>query len=243
MRNKMAKDNLGDRMKSSYEDRTRFFLPRRTYTLIRIDGKAFHSYVKKIGSEKPYDWKLMGRMDATTKYLCENIQGAQLAYVQSDEISILLTDFTSVDTDAWFDGNIQKIASLSSSLATAFFNSNDNPKPEALACFDARVFSIPDSVEVLNYFRWRYQDWTRNSIQMLARFFFSQKQLHGKGVSAMHEMLYSKGENWAKQKDEAKNGRWCIKTDKGWKIQAAPDPMKNKEMWEKQIPKHGYEKK
>jgi len=114
------KDQLGDRMKSFYEDRTRTSLPRRTFTIIRIDGKAFHTYTR--GLTRPFDQGLIDDMNETTKFLCESIQGAKFGYVQSDEISILLTDFEKTTTDAWFDGNIQKMASISASMATAKFN-------------------------------------------------------------------------------------------------------------------------
>ena len=113
-------DSLGDRMKVNFEVRTRTFLPRRTNTIIRLDGKAFHTYTR--GLERPYDLDFMSDMDETAKFLCENIQGCKLAYVQSDEISLLLTDFEDITTEAWFDGNVQKMVSISASMAAAKFN-------------------------------------------------------------------------------------------------------------------------
>ena len=100
----MGKDALSVRMKEFYEMRTRTYLPRRTYTIIRIDGKAFHTYTR--GLKKPFDLGLIEDMDETAKYLCKNIQGAKMAFVQSDEISIVLTDFDTLQTDAWFDGEV-----------------------------------------------------------------------------------------------------------------------------------------
>jgi len=114
------KDDLGKRMKEQYEQRTRTWLPRRTYTIIRLDGKAFHTFTKKM--KRPYDKDFMLNMDRTAMFLCKHIQGAKMAYVQSDEISILLTDFDKITTDAWFDGQVQKIVSVSASLATGIFN-------------------------------------------------------------------------------------------------------------------------
>ena len=114
------KDSLGDRMKRFYENITKYFLPRRTYTIIRIDGKAFHSLTQNF--DKPFDYTFINQMDETAKYLCKNIQGAKFAFVQSDEISILMTDFDKINTSAWFDGNVQKIASISASMATSKFN-------------------------------------------------------------------------------------------------------------------------
>src|ERR1017187_10429390 len=116
----MKNDELGSRMKDNYEDRTRFSVPRRTYTVIRLDGKSFHTYTK--GFQRPYDLGLMRVMDNTAIALCEAIPGCKLAFVQSDEISLILTDFDTIQTDAWFGGNIQKMASVSPSIATAHFN-------------------------------------------------------------------------------------------------------------------------
>jgi tRNA(His) guanylyltransferase len=186
------RDALGDRMKSSYENRTRYFLPRRTYTVVRLDGRAFHTYTR--GLDRPFDAVLMEHMGTTARFLCEEVAGTVLAYTQSDEISLVLTDFATPKTQAWFDGNLQKIVSVSASLATAKFN---ELRPGKLAFFDARAFTIPDAVEVANYLVWRQQDATRNSISMAAQAHFSHKQLHGKSSNAMQEMLWSEhGVNW-----------------------------------------------
>lgn len=63
------KDSLGDRMKANYENRTRHFLMRRGYSIIRIDGKSFHTYTK--GLEEPFDRKLMEDIDKTAAILCK----------------------------------------------------------------------------------------------------------------------------------------------------------------------------
>lgn len=113
------KDALGDRMKG-YEATTKTKLLRRGYTMIRIDGKAFHSYTK--GLQRPFDKELVDDMDLTAQYLCQNIQNAVCAFVQSDEISILMCDFEKQETDPWFKNDVQKIVSVAASMATAFFN-------------------------------------------------------------------------------------------------------------------------
>lgn len=157
------KDALGDRMKNNYENRFRSCLPLRSYTIIRIDGKAFHTYTE--GLKRPFDDGLIEDMDATAIYLCKNIMGAKFAFVQSDEISILITDFEDINTQAWFDNNLQKMCSVSASMATGVFNElrrdrwylNEEeegylikrPQP---AMFDSRVFQISQRTEVENYF-------------------------------------------------------------------------------------------
>lgn len=202
------KDSLGDRMKEFYENRTRNFLPRRTYTIIRVDGKAFHSYTR--GLVRPFDEKLVNDMDETACHMCKNIQGAKFAFVQSDEISILLTDFEGLTTDAWFDGNIQKMASISASLATAKFN---ELRPNKIALFDSRVFTIPSDIEVENYFIWRQQDTTRNSISSVAQSMFSHRELENKNTDQMQEMCFQKGVNWNDFSAKLKRGRLIVKQD------------------------------
>lgn len=117
----MAKknDSLGDRMKG-YEGVSRNFLTRRVPAIIRLDGKAFHTFTK--GMEKPFDLVLTQAMQETMKHLCENIQGCVLGYTQSDEITLVLTDYATIQTDAWFGYNIQKMCSVSASMATMAFN-------------------------------------------------------------------------------------------------------------------------
>ncbi len=207
-----------------YEDRFRYKLPRRTNTLIRLDGKAFHSYTR--GCKKPFDDALMSDMDTTAIRLCEQIQGCKLAYIQSDEITLWLTDYDDIGTAAWFDGNIQKIASVSASIATAEFNKARTKRclEEAqelgcinsdismwgdftVACFDSRVWSINELTEVANTFVWRSQDASRNSVQMYARSMYSHKELDGKNTSALHDLIHVKGENWNDLASRYKRGR------------------------------------
>ncbi len=222
------KDSLGDRMKRNYEDRFRFMLPRRTFTIIRCDGKAFHTYTRSF--RKPYDLNLVSAMDAAAMALCRAAQGSAFAYVQSDEISVLLTDFSTVQTDAWFDGNVQKICSVSASIVTAAFGEEMEELILAAdldvhgpALFDARVFSIPDPIEVENYFIWRQQDATRNSVSGLAQACFSHKQLHGVSNSGMQEMLFKeKGINWNDLPADQKRGRTIVYGDEKWSVDAAP---------------------
>lgn len=216
-------DSLGDRMKEQYENRTRYGLPRRTYTIIRLDGAHFHTYTR--GLKKPFDKELFEDIDAAIIAMMPEIQGAVFAYTQSDEISILLTDFAQLTTDAWFDGNLQKMCSVSASIMTAEFNMERFVrymlnKPTtidgfSLAFFDSRVFTIPDRIEVMNYFIWRGNDCSRNSVSMVAQSLFSHKELHGKSTAQMHEMMHQqKGVNWATDySDGEKNGRLIVKEE------------------------------
>lgn len=229
-------DSLGDRMKQNYEDRTRYLLPRRTYTIIRIDGKAFHTFTK--GFDRPYDSKIVKWMDHATLELCKNVQGCKFAFVQSDEISLLLTDFETPQTQSWFDSNLQKMVSISASIATSAFNKakmvDDFKEPPEFSLehemlnfgnFDSRVFSISDPIEVANYFIWRQQDAVRNSIQMLGQSLYSHKELQGKNCDEIQEMTFQKGKNWNDVSVRNKRGGFVVKST------SEPAPGVIREAW------------
>ena len=170
--------DLSDRMKE-YERVTKSQLMKKTPMIIRIDGKAFHTWTK--GLDRPFDKRFYAAMAKTAQSLANSIQGATFVYGQSDEISIFVRDYTNMGSHMWFDGSIQKIASVSASMATAYFNKYaaelgiDKKVP---AFFDARVFNLPLH-EVCNYFIWRQKDFHRNSIQMCARQYLGHKGSQG----------------------------------------------------------------
>lgn len=197
-------------MNEYYENRTKSLLPWRTYTItitiIRINGKTFHTYTKEL--QQPFDNKLINDMDETAKYLCENIQDAKFDFVQSDEISILLTDFDKLQTSNWFDGNIQKITSISASLATAKFN---ELIPNKIDLFDSRVFTIPNNIEVENYFIWWQQNIVKNNISSVAQNLYSSKELNKVNVSEMQKLCFQKKVNWNDFEPKKKQGRLIVK--------------------------------
>jgi tRNA(His) guanylyltransferase len=204
-------DSLGDRMKSFYEDRSQHMLMRRAYTVIRVDGKAFHTYTR--GLKRPFDEELMQDMDITAAHLCKNIMGAKLAFVQSDEISVVITDFDDLTTQGWFDMNLQKMCSVSASMATSAFNRARllRPPTPRWAEFDSRAFQLPNLTEVENYLIWRQQDATRNSISAGAQALYSHKQLHNVSSADKQELMHQKGVNWNDYPSACKRGRCVVR--------------------------------
>lgn len=230
---------LDERMKK-YEYVTRHYLMCRTPVIVRIDGKAFHTFTK--GMKKPFDPIFMESMQDTMKYLCENVQGCVLGYCQSDEISLLLIDYDTLETSAWFDNNLSKIISITSSLASVYFNQqfslnlldyrikakqNNNrdiiyennlySNISSLPIFDSRAFNLQKE-EVNNYFVWRQQDAIKNAIQMIGRAYFTHKELENKNGKDIIDMLDSIGVNYHSYSTSEKRGTCCIKTDKGWEL-------------------------
>lgn len=203
-------DNLGDRMKSFYEDAYRISLPMRMPVVIRVDGKAFHSYTK--GCKRPFDEALSAAMNSVAIELCKEIQGAKLAFLQSDEISVLINNYTSLNSEAWFMNNLQKIVSVSAGIASAVMTEesvNIFGKIKR-AIFDSRAFVLPKE-EVCNYFVFRQQDATRNSVQMVARSLYSHKELHKKNNSELQDLIMDKGINWNDIPTSQKRGRCIVK--------------------------------
>lgn len=194
----MDKTSLGNRIKG-YEKASEVHLLRRTPVLIRVDGRAFHTLTR--GMERPFDDKLIDCMATTTQKLVENVDGCNFGYTQSDEITLLLTDYATLETQPWFDYRKSKIESMTAAMATAYFGRvfvENFPErfDNSVPLFDSRAFNVPRE-EVVNAFIWRQKDWTRNSIQMVGRSHFSQKQLHGKSCNDIQEMLFQEhGINW-----------------------------------------------
>lgn len=197
---KGKKMKLDERMKH-YESTVGSRLILRCPAIVRIDGRAFHTFTK--GFKKPFDHRLHFFFTATAKHLCRIIPTARIAYGQSDEISILLIDYTRHETQQFFDGKVQKISSVIASEASNVFNralwvnmvthfeekTREFLKSKFLqAGFDARVFSIPER-DVNNYFVWRQHDAIRNSIQAAGQAIFSHKELQGKSCNDIIEML------------------------------------------------------
>lgn len=231
----MDNSDLAKRMKE-YESVSKTKLIRRMPVIIRIDGRAFHTFTK--GFQRPFDEILIKSMQDTMKYLCENIQNCVLGYHQSDEITLLLVDYKELNTSPWFDNEVQKICSITASMTTMAFNKffyheiakqskrlyteyleeQDSTYIENLeramhkgAMFDTRCFNIPKD-DVTNNFYWRQLDATRNSIQMVGQAHFSHRELQNKNCNEIQDMLFTKkGINWNDFATHLKRGSCCIK--------------------------------
>lgn len=234
----MDRSDLAERMKG-YEKRNRYYLQRRMPVILRLDMRAGHSFTKRF--KRPFDEVFIKSMQETAKYLCENIQNCKISYQQSDEITLLLVDYDKLNTDCFFDYRVDKLCSITASMATMAFNNifskyvkefdlelayNDNGidteenrklweiYKKAInkgAMFDARCFNIPKK-EVTNNFYWRQLDASRNSIQMVGQANFSHKELQNKSCNDIQDMLMTqKGINWNNLPTYQKRGSCCIR--------------------------------
>lgn len=183
------KKSIGERMKNNYEIPYLLRFPMRIPLIIRLDGKNFHRFTSKM--DKPFDKKFVQNMAMLSKFLVEELQGAEFAYCQSDEISILIHNYKKLESQPLFNNELQKIVSVSAGLASAYFSY----LYKEIVVFDSRAFILPEA-EVVNYFIWRQLDAIRNSISMLANSLYSHKELHGKNSKQKQDMCLIKGKNW-----------------------------------------------
>ena len=215
----MDRSDLAERMKTYYEQIPKTKLMRRCPVVIRLDGKSFHTFTR--GFKKPFDEILIKSMQETMKYLCENIQGCVLGYTQSDEISLLLIDYKKLTSEAWFDYEVQKMCSISASMATMVFNKFFGEEIERWTVSTSTNFGCDDVTleqrtllntynkawekgamfdarvfnipkeEVANLIYWRQLDATRNSIQMVGQANFSHSELQNKSCNMIQDMLFT----------------------------------------------------
>jgi tRNA(His) guanylyltransferase len=185
---------LSARMKA-YEAATGPALPSKSWAVLRLDGKSFHTYTKDL--QRPFDFKFMEDMLDLTTFLSRKVGGAVFSYTQSDEISIIFHDLGSPQHQHWFAGKVQKIVSVAASYAGAYW-SFLRGEVDNFGVFDARVFALPSAVEVKNYLLWRQQDAMRNSLFMAASEFYSHTALLGRSGPEKVSMLAEAGKDWAK---------------------------------------------
>lgn len=223
-------NTLAERMKD-YERVSKISLMKRMPVIIRIDGCHFHTFTR--GFNKPFDEVMAKAMWKTTVSLCQKIQGCVMGYTQSDEISLVLCDYQTYETEGWYNYQVQKICSVAASLATLYFNKyfeelamfncydfSDEQRYMTAegASFDARCFNLSKE-EVCNYLIWRQQDATRNSIQAMAQSLYSQKEIQGLSCNALqNKMLTEKNVNWNNLCVCLKRGAAVTKVNGVWTV-------------------------
>ena len=209
------------------------------FILAHIDGRSFSKMIKN-RFEKPFDSDFVDMMNKTAIYLCENVQGVQLAYTQSDEISLLIKKIKP-GSDIFFGGRLCKMQSIIASLATAKFNqlmfqyklnkfdykniledsdgtiytirdAIDFIGKQQVCQFDCKVWDVPSANEAIVWFLYRNIDCIRNSKQQTAQTYLPHKTLLNKTTDEQIQILYDeKGIEWSKFGDDVKYGRIITK--------------------------------
>jgi tRNA(His) 5'-end guanylyltransferase len=198
----MNNETFAKRMRSMQQS-SDFRLPKKNYTILQLDGKAFRTWTK--GLDTPFDTKFVEAMDGLAELLTEKIPNVKLAYVQSDEVNLVLTDFENENSEPYYSNRIQKVVSTSAGLASAYMTRAFPDKP--FAVFDARFWVAPDKESVKDWFVWRQADGMKNSVRAVGYARFSSKQLMNKNTKDVCEMLAELGDPWEAYDEGLQRGR------------------------------------
>jgi tRNA(His) guanylyltransferase len=188
----------------SYEREVESHLPENILGVIRLDGKAFHTFTKNF--ERPYDKGFAETMNRVAEHLCDTVNGALFAYTQSDEISVVFSDLPKKDVEIdledgskhvitgssknpqlWLGGRVEKFVSIAAANATAKYMTVSPTK--LFPIFDARLHPFKESDEVLEYVEWRRADAQKNAITMAASVLYSHKELMSISTAKRRELL------------------------------------------------------
>lgn len=215
-----------------YRSKTDTRLEKGLYTMVMLDGRSFSKLIKN-KYELPFSDKFINIMNGTASYLCKKVQGCKMAFVQSDEISLVLTDFDSEkEKDVFFGGRIEKLLSIIPGLAAGYFNKAtilENIDDKVSLCstsdilkmikaeepvqFDAKIWQLDNLNDCIAWFLYRQLDCTRNSKQQHSRHYLSHKQVRGKTTDEQLELVKElNGIDWNTQYDDGKKfGRFIWK--------------------------------
>lgn len=170
-------DSLGIRQKS-YETHYDYTITPRLPIIVRADGKSFSRLTRKL--ERPFCLAMLKVMSETMLNTIMEMQGAVLGYQQSDEITFVLRNDQSFESEPWFQNRVQKVSSMTAAQATLCFNEAIKKPGISLdlvgsAIFDARTFAVPSISEVVNNLIWRQQECMKNAVTMAAQTELSEK--------------------------------------------------------------------
>lgn len=213
---------------SYYRSLTDYKLLPNSYVLVMVDGRSF-SHMIKNKFQKPFDNDFIRMMNETAQYVCKNVQGCKFAYVQSDEISFVLTDFDTPTTGSFYNNRLCKMQSIIASLTTAKFNQlmmlyrlqnnmginpGDCIENAPLYQFDCKCWNVPSINDVFAWFLYRQIDCIRNSKQQTAQTYLPHNALMNKDTNEQIDLLISeKGIDWNEFDDDKKYGRFIYKEE------------------------------
>lgn len=218
----MKFDSLEERM-LYFRGLTDYKLTPNSYVICMIDGRSFSKKIKK-KFERPFDDKFINAMNEVAKFVCKEVQGCKLAYVQSDEISFVITDFDTLNSDSFFGYRLCKMQSIIASLATGKFNrlmeelylaenpgGNINDVP--LYQFDCKCWVVPTHNDAVGWLLYRQNDCTCNSMQQAAQAYLPHNRLVGLYSTDQIALLKEKHNiDWYTEYDDGKKyGRFIYK--------------------------------
>lgn len=199
-----------------YRDLTDHRLVPGLYTIIMLDGRSFSKKVKN-KFKKPFDDFFVKAMNETASYLCTQIQGCRIGYVQSDEISLLIRDWldTGESGSSFFEYRLCKLNSICASLATSKFNRLmwENGHSD-LYEFDCKAWNVPNQNDAYAWFLYRQNECGRNARQQVAQTWLKHKDLQGlKAEEQIQKLKEKEGIDFYSLDLGLQQGRFCYKVE------------------------------
>ena len=144
----MLTGKVHDRI-SHYEEIADTKLLPKVPVIIRLDGRSFFKATSKL--EKPFCASFMEAMSITLLKICKEVSGCIFGYTFHDEILIISKNDQTIDTNPWYNNSIQKIISVTSSLASLELNKNAKDLNISFvgdAVFTGTVFVVPPTEDI-----------------------------------------------------------------------------------------------
>lgn len=137
---------------NSYRDFSDYKLLPKLPTITVINGRQFRKITSLL--EKPFDVRFVELMAGSAIKLLHEIDGSMFAFAFSDEIVVVSRNDQTISTEPYYDGKIQKIASITASVATLEFNRLAAKREVELfgdPVFTSECFIVPNVMEAVNF--------------------------------------------------------------------------------------------
>ena len=227
---------LDVRMKE-YEELYQVHLNPKRAVIIRLDGRSFGNFTR--GFKRPFDSDFINLMNLATIELAKEISGFRVAYLQSDEITILFDALSSEKSELWFGGRTDKILSVCAGLFSAhltkFYQIHllnkaiENSITDGTMlrfqlssaktpCVDCRVFQIPE-YKIIDGVKYPIDQ----TIEVFNAFLFRYRDCQKNAISMFAQSLFSQkqlhGKNTAQMIE-------MMQDEKGFNYASQDDALK-----------------
>lgn len=182
-------ETLSERQES-YQKPFDYQITKRMPVIITVNGRSFRRLTKNLN--KPYCQEFSQAMASAMLYSIMEMQGAVFGYQCSDQITFVLRNDQTLESEPWYQNKIQKIVSVTSSLATLGLYkaiSNLESKIEVFgdAIFDCDVMAVPYLAEAVNHIIWKQQLNYKKALTLAAEEELTKKFSHKAAIKALYQ--------------------------------------------------------
>ena len=168
MKNKIKKQNLGERM-YGYELVTKSKLMPKQASIVKINFINYDKLMNNLNlDKKELNQFIVDSISYSIARLSESISNIVFGYYQNNEVMLLLRDDVTQEQEQYFKGDVQSIVSVVASRFTYEYNSylayllNETIEEYTPAYFNVSAYNLP-TYEVINNFIFKQ----RESIKLL----------------------------------------------------------------------------